>query len=484
MNPYPNPGPLASLAQQGEDEGGSSSFLQVLPVILWEKRWWIIAPGVLGLVGGVVAAFTIPTMFESSATVLIESQQLPLDVVNSPVTDVIGQRIARARERVLSRQDLIRLIRTNNLYAEEQRHQALSAIVDKMRDATSVEAIGSDITGAPGGAAGRTIALKIGFSYADPVKAQIVAQQYVNRFLEVDASSQTDQAVGAANFLNQQGSQIQAQISAIESQITKIKSENGPLLALQSQATGNPAADAGRIDAEIIGLQGENARLAAQSGGDGNSAVQAAEMALANARARYSDTHPDVIAAQNQLDAARRSATATSGASSPMINANNAQISSLRAAKAMILSQSGEVRAAQARGPALAAEVDALEKRADSLRDQYRDIGSKAQSAQLSARMQTEQKGERLTLADPPVVPDAPYKPNRPLLIAGGLVGGLGLGAAIVLLLELILRPIRGTEMLREAAGAAPLVIIPDFSRKPNMIIRWLERRNRKRART
>jgi succinoglycan biosynthesis transport protein ExoP len=483
MNPYPNPGPLASMAQQDADEGGSSGLIQALPVILWEKRWWLVIPSVLGLIGGVTAAYTIPTMFESSGTVLIESQQLPTDVVNSPITDVIGQRIARARERVLSRQDLIRLIRTNNLYASEQRSQALSAIVDKMRDATSIDAISSDMVGAA--ATGRTIALKIGFSYSDPVKAQIVAQQYVNRFLEVDASSQTDQAVGAANFLNQQGSQIQAQIAEIEGQINKIKSENGPLLAMQSQATGNPVADAGRIDAEIIGLQGENARLAQQSaGGDSTGAVAAAQSALANARARYSDTHPDVIAAQNQLDAARRTAAANTGGSNPMIGANNAQIASLRGAKAMILSQSGEVRAAQARGPALAAQVDALEKKADALRDQYRDIGSKAQSAQLSARMQTEQKGERLTLADPPVVPDAPYKPNRPVLMAGGLAAGLGFGMAIVLLLELILRPIRGTDMLREAAGAAPLVIIPDYSRKPNLVIRWLERRNRKRART
>lgn len=483
MNPYPNPGPLATMAQQDDEEGGSFGLIQALPVILWEKKWWIVLPTILGLIAGVAAVFVIPTMYESSATVLIESQQLPVDVVNSPVTDVIGQRIARARERVLSRQDLIRLIRTNNLYADEQKRMALSGVVETMRSATTIEAVSADIGN---GGGNRTIALRIAFSYPDPVKAQIVAQQYVNHFLEVDASAQTDQALGASNFLNQQGSQLQAQIAAIEGQITKIKTENGPLLALQSQSTGNPVSDAARIDSEIIGLRADNARMAQQSAGqDSNSAVQAAEMALANARARFSDTHPDVIAAQNQLDAARR-ATAVKAAAgpNPMIAANNAQIASLQAAKSMMMSQSSEVRAAQQRGPALAAEVDSLEKKADALREQYRDIGSKAQAAQLSARMQTEQKGERLTLADPPVVPDAPYKPNRPMLVAGGLAGGLGLGLVAVLLLELIMRPIRGTDMLRDAAGAAPLVIIPDFSRKPNMVIRWLERRNRKRART
>jgi succinoglycan biosynthesis transport protein ExoP len=291
-----------------EDEGGSS-LIQALPVILWERRWLLIIPAILGLIAGVGAAYTIPTMFESSATVLIESQQLPLDVVNSPVTDLIGQRIARARERVLSRQDLIRLIRSNNLYAEEQRRKPFSAIVDKMRDDTTIEAVGADASNN-----NRSIALRIGFSYSDPVKAQIVAQQYVNRFLEVDASSQTDQAVGAANFLNQQGAQLQAQIA-------KIKSENGPLLAMQSQSTGNPIADAASIDSDIVRLQGDNARLAATSGND-SGAVQAAEAAVAAARARYSDTHPDVIAALNQLDAARRSAGGARGSANPMIVAS------------------------------------------------------------------------------------------------------------------------------------------------------------------
>lgn len=484
MNAH-QPSHRGSASAQSDDEEGGSVFLQALPVILWERRWLLIVPAVLALIAGVVAAFTIPKMYESSATVLIESPQLPASIVNSPVTDVIGQRIARARERVLSRQDLIRLIRENNLYAGEQDHTALSQIVEKMRDATTIEAVAADLGNAMQGGT-NAIALRIGFSYPDPVKAQIVAQQYVNRFLEVDATAQTDQAVGAANFLNQQGAQLQAQIAAVEAQINKIKTENGPLLALQSTSTGNPIADSGRIDAEIASLQSENARLRRPAASASGGAVAAAEAALAAAKARYSDTHPDVIAAQNQLDAARRMASADIGNNGPDpgIAANNAQIASLRAAKAMLLSQSGEVRAAQARGPALAAQVDALEKRADTLRDQYRDIGAKAQTAQLSARMQTEQKGERLTLADPPVVPDRPYKPNRPVLIAGSLAAGLGLGLVLVLLLELILRPIRGIDMVTEAAGVAPLAIIPDFSRKPSALIRWLERRNRRRIRT
>ena len=48
----------------------------------------------------------------------------------------VEQRIARIREQVLSRGDLIQLIEQNDLYSDERRSQPLSKIIDKMRQAT------------------------------------------------------------------------------------------------------------------------------------------------------------------------------------------------------------------------------------------------------------------------------------------------------------------------------------------------------------
>jgi polysaccharide biosynthesis transport protein len=425
-------------------------------------------------------------MYESSATVLIESPQLPADNGNaSALSDVIDQRIARARERVLSRQVLIQLIRTNALYPHEQETgKPFSEIVDKMRDDTDISGVASESGNMVQGH--QTIALKIAFSYSDPIKAQAVAQQFVNRFLEVDASAQTEQAQGAANFLGGAEGELRNQITDLESQITKIKSENGSVLALGSISTGNPAQDAASIDNQIASIQTQNAQLQAQASAvGGDSAVAAAEQQLRVARARYSDTHPDVIAAQQALAAARAAST---GAAAPnqaltiQLNANRQQISQLQAAKGMLLSQSASARAAAARAPALQAQIDQLEKQAEVKRDSLRMMGMRTQNATLNAKMETEQKGERLTLADPPVVPDTPYKPNRKIFVAGGFSGGVALGLLIVLGLELLLRPIRGVDAVRAATGIPPLAIIPDYERKPNIFIRFMERRNRKKS--
>jgi capsular polysaccharide biosynthesis protein len=104
-----------------------------------------------------------------------------------------------------------------------------------------------------------------------------------------------------------------------------------------------------------------------------------------------------------------------------------------------------------------------LDNRANTLRLQYQDISQKLLSAQNSARMAQEQKGERLSVIDPPVVPDKPTSPNRLLLIIGGIVGGLGLGLALALMLELILRPIRGVDQIG-SMGLEPLAVVPTFS--------------------
>lgn len=468
-------------------EENGPSLLTVLPTVLWQRRWLIIIPMIVATIVGIAAAFLIPPMYESSATVLIESQQLPMEQseINS-LADVIDQRIARARERVLSRQVLIQLIRSNGLYPREQQTgQPFSQIVDKMRDSTDISGVAADAGGARGMMQGKqTIALRIAFSYPDAVKAQAVAQQFVNRFLEVDATAQTEQAQGAETFLSEQESGLRAEINDIEDKVNKIKTENGSVLALGQLSTGDPTADAARIDAEIGQLQSQTAQLAAQSSTVDGSALADAERDLQEKQSRLSDTHPDVIAAKQRVAAVRASARGPVSNVGVLaaISANRSQIGSLQSAKSMLLSQGASARAAAARAPAISAQIDQLEKQAEVKRDQMRMMGMRTQNASLNARIQTEQKGERLTLADPPVVPDQPYKPNRKILIAGAFSGGVGLGLVLILGMELLMRPIRGVDAVKAATGAPPLTIVPDYNRKLNFILRYLERRSRKKA--
>ena len=488
---------MATQAPEADSGGAGGGFLSALPSMLWQRRWFVIIPVMVATIAGLVTAFLMHPVYESSATVLIESQQVPDDLISalsgggsSQVSDMIGQRIARARERVLSRQDLIRLIRTYGLYPREQRTLPLSKIVDKMRDDTTIQAIDGGI--AAGALPSKknlglanTIAITVAFDYDNPVKAQLVAQQFVDHFLEADASTQVSQATDTVNFLTEQANTIQAQIAQLEQRATDIRAQNGSVLALNG-LSGNQGADVSQIESQIAAIQAQNLKLetAQDNGGVQNQAVAQAEANLRVAEARFSDTHPDVIAAKAQLDAAKRDAS-TKMQTDPIkaqIQANRAQMASLNQARNMVASNSAAYRAAASRAPALTSQLDQLEKAADVLRDQYRGIGVKLQAAQIQARMESEQKGERLTLSDPPVVPDHPLRPNRPLIIAGSIAGGAVLGFALVLLIELIMRPIRGTAALRNVTGEAPLAVVPDFDLRPSWLAQMIERRVRRKS--
>ncbi len=80
--------------------------INYLPVILWQRRYYVLTCFLGMLALGGVAAFGLPRTYRSTATLLVQSQDLPTTIVDSPTNGAVEQRIARIREQVLSRGDL------------------------------------------------------------------------------------------------------------------------------------------------------------------------------------------------------------------------------------------------------------------------------------------------------------------------------------------------------------------------------------------
>ena len=132
-------------AQDNQQTAGFGWLINHLPAILWQRRTYIIATFLACLLTATVVAFALPTIYRSSATLLVEQQDLPQNVAQDPDGGAIGERIAKIREKVLSRGDLIALIEQNDLYMDERRSKPMSAIIDEMRKSTTVGALSNDI---------------------------------------------------------------------------------------------------------------------------------------------------------------------------------------------------------------------------------------------------------------------------------------------------------------------------------------------------
>jgi len=440
--------------------------INYLPVILWQRRYYVLICFLVLLLVGIVAAFGLPRTYRSTATLLVQSQDLPTSIVESPTNSAVEQRIARIREQVLSRGDLIQLIEQDDLYPSERRTKPLSTIIEKMRHSTNVGALSSDI-GQSSGTQNNTIAIAMSFDYPDPGKAQAVLQSFVSKFLTMDSQDVEDQATLTVRFLQDQAGKLQAQISTVEGQLTELKARNGAALA----TNGMPAVlDTGSVSAQIAALQNENRQLIAQNrrGGNGTDALGAAEAALAAAQAQYSDSHPDVVAAKERVKELRQMSAAR-GVDTTLqeqIAANNAAIRQLMDQRDATMAKANAAVAGSARAPAILEQAMQLENRATALRNQYQQVAENLLKAQNSARMATEQRAERLSLVEPANLPDRPFSPNRPFLIAAGAAAGLGLGLLLALGIELVNRPVRSPRQL-EQLDLPVIGLVPLLKSKP-----------------
>jgi succinoglycan biosynthesis transport protein ExoP len=469
-------------AQEFErSDAGFGWVINHLPTILWQRKWYVFGLFAVLTLAAVIAAYSLPTLYRSSATLLIESQELPNNVVDAPATGEIAQRIAKIRERVLSRGDLIALIEQYDLYASERRSKPLSEIIDKMRKATSVASLEGNV-GTPNPGTSNLIALKMTFDYPDPVKAQEVLQSYVSSFLRMDSDTAEDQASLTVRFLQDQAAKLQTQIQGIEGQITDLKARNGSALAMG----GGQMIDTGTYSAQIFSLENQNRQLLVESKKPAgrNQAIANAEEALAAARAIYAESHPDVVAAKEKLKALRQAlpeATASSGDDSSIqeqIRANNDAIAQLRAQREAAVARATTATTAQAKAPVIMEQASQLESSANALREQYREVAGNLMKAEAGARMTGEQRAERLSLVEPPTLPDSPNWPNRPLLIAAGAAAGLVLGLILALLVELLRRPLRSPVQI-ESIGFPVLGIVPVYD-LPGKKSGWWPFRRRK----
>ena len=448
---------------QGDGIGG---LLANVWSIAKQRKWMLIIPAIVCAIAAVGIAFLIPATYRSKATLLVESPQLAT-VPGAQQDSAIDERVAKVRQQVLSRPDLIAIAQELQLYPKRRASTSLGDIVEDMRKDIAIEPVSTQIQ-----QRSATIAFSLSFDYSDPYAAQAVAQKLVERMLEVDSTRTAERAADNVRFLNDQSNAIRLRMGELQGQITSIKARYGQILS--SQGMTMLGGSAGGLDAQIGALERENAMLRAQRTTAETSAprdpvVTAAEQALSAARAVYAESHPDVVIAKQRLAEAKLLADKNVSnipfdSIKSQIETNNGQISILRAARAREAGQVTSVLRAQSQAPMIQQQVSQLEEQQKGLNDQYQDTAMKLAAANTALRVENEQKGERLTVVDPPVVDDKPVWPNRWLIMGAGAGVGVALGLLLAFGLELLYQPLRGPRAAMALAGGELLGAIPTLT--------------------
>ncbi len=289
--------------------------------ILHRRKRVFLIPALLVLVIGVAVALGIPAVYESRATILVEQQEVPADLVRSAVSSYAGERIQILSKRVMSSANLRRVIERYGLYPAEA---SVASRIERVRENTALELISADVVDPRSGRPSKaTIAFQLGFSYPDPVVAQQVTAELVSLFLDENVRQRTRSATEASRFLEQEAERLKVEVSRLEGRLAAFKERHiGSLPDMQQfnlQSIERVERDIEKTDAAMRSLQERIAYLRSQMAripihllGSGNPAGSASERLTAleaeysQLSARYSASHPDVVRLSREIAALRQ----------------------------------------------------------------------------------------------------------------------------------------------------------------------------------
>jgi succinoglycan biosynthesis transport protein ExoP len=234
--------------------------------------------------------------------------------------------------------------------------------------------------------------------------------------------------------------------------------------------------DVVKLKREIEGLEKE---LGSQSDyRDTMRQLEQTRADLAAARQTHTESYPDVIRLtrqvsqlEEQLKTAPHSPAAPTRGQEPD-NPAYIQIQASREAaqteRASLLVQQGQLRARlaeleqrSAATPMIERDYSALMQELESAQKKHAELEQKQMEAQLASNLETERKGERFTLIEPPLEPQKPISPHRLLIMVLGFVLALGSAVGLMLLLEALDTRIRSRDDLIALLSVPPLAVIP-----------------------
>ena len=526
----------------------------------WRRRrtFWIVA-SVAALVTLLLAVF-LPATYRAMATILIEQQEIPQELVRSVITSFADQRVQIISQRVMTTQNLLSLIERYNLYPDIREKQPREVLLAKMRNDIGMHMISADVidprSGRPTQA---TIAFSVSYQSRSPDLALKVANELTSLYLSENLTSRTQLGQQTSTFFSEEATRqrqrideldktlaafkekhhddlpeftqlniqnaerteldlrdAENRIAALDSQSvllqaqlaqispnTQVYSDNGQrvfgpedrLKALKSMLASYKARY-GPDHPDVISTQHEVDGLEKEVRSEDGTAdrlrqLSEAKAKLASALEKYSDDHPDVVRLKHVVESLEKQVQADAGSAGAMTERAHAdnpvyiqvkgQLDAVAVDRESAVKKRDELRAKyneyekrMALSPDVERQFRELARDLESAQFKYQEILSKQTEAQVSQNLETERKGEKFTLIEPPQPPEKPISPNRKLIVIVGLLLSLALGFGAVVAQNSFDASVRGPADIRQLLQVPALASIP-------ILVTEADRRRRRR---
>src|SRR5581483_7684037 len=447
--------------------------IQEYAALLLRNCWTIgLITVALTLAANVVITF-LPDEYKATTIILVDPQQIPDRYVTSTVTADPTERLNTLTQQVLSVTRLGNIIDEMKLYPE-MKGRPREQVIEKMRQHITLQ-----VSQSSGQSLGSFTITYQGTS--SPKIVADVANRLAGSFIEWNLKMREQMAEGTTNFLATQLEEAKQNLQGQEQQLRDFKMQHlGEMpdqmpvnlqalsrlqVALQANADSLNRLEQEKQLLTRMPAQSQNVSPAQLSERERLDVEQRQlSYELWELRKKYTDSHPDVIAAQTRLQQVQAQikalppSQAESGSNAPSSTA--VRVDLLEQEKQHLMEEQRRIRA---QTDMYQSKVDAVPLREQQLTDltrdyeiskeNYRSLLEKTLSAEMATELERQQQGERFTIIDPARAPDRPFRPNRLAFMFGSLLGSLAFAIALVVVKDILSGTIKAE---RELKGLLP----------------------------
>lgn len=459
--------------------------------MLKRRKWLVLTIMTMALsaMGGIV--FSLPDIYQASARLVVERQQLPESFVKSTVTSEVSSRLQTITQELLSPERLTHLIQQFNLYADLQTQMPLKQIIKLMRQ--DIE-LGEERSHQRRSSV--TTAFTLSYRGSAPQKVAQVTNALASFYIEENVKVREQQATETSQFLQDQLATIRDKLEAQEQRMSQYKEQY--IGELPEQLNANLATLERlnyqlRLTNDKLARTNERrealARQLAQAEDSGSTAGQLdmplnAQLAnlqqqLQALQTRFSDKYPTVIRLKAEIAALERQlavspSNGVGARNSPMasissqgrllqeeMRAVDAEMKVLRNEEQSLLQSINAYQQRVENTPQREQEVQTLARDYETIQTLYHSLLQRQEEAKLAASMEQNQQGEQFRLLESATPPTHPAVPNRVRLLLVGVLLSLGLAAGAAFMADGLDTTFHAADDLRTYAGVPVLQSLP-----------------------
>jgi len=438
-----------------------------------KRKWWIIVPFLIVVLGGFTYLLITPRIYEAQTLILVQQQKVPEDYVQSVVSTTLSDRLTTIQQQVTSRTNLESIIAEYGLYESSKKYTLIDSKVETVRSMISI-ATSKDTSSRNS----EISAFTISFRYDDPEKAMDVTNKLASNFISENLKIREEQALGTSTFLSDELKSTEEKLKQKEEELKQYRERymgglpeqlETNLSILERIQTNLDQVNTNLMDAEnrrtsiLKDIAASNTAIPSVSAQGGGGVGQQNDLAslkaqLTSLEARYTKNHPDIIRLKETIAAMEKQQSediaesnvqgADDGSNVTVTTADqalrrqlqdiNLDIADFKAKIAEINLQIRQYQEKVDESPKREQELLTMNRDYENLKASYSSLLDRKLEADLSVSMEKKQKGEQFKIIDSAKIPEKSVEPNVQKIILMTLFLGLGLGCGLAYLMEVM----------------------------------------------